>query len=107
MQVSRRQQQSCSGTSVYLRESDREAIKQIRKPSSKLFRHIWRPRRRALDVAGMEDVDGNASALGGDFSEEVHGVFLQCGVRLYVSTEGGESIKARVREHAKSRWRVL
>jgi hypothetical protein len=62
---------------LYLRESNREAIKQIGQPRSKLFRYIWRPWRRALDVSGVKDVDGNASALGGDFSEEVHGVFLQ------------------------------
>jgi hypothetical protein len=63
-------------TSVYLRESDRKAIKQIRQPRSQLFRYIWRPGRRALDVAGVEDVDGDASALRNDFSEEVHRVLL-------------------------------
>jgi len=81
----------------YLRESDRKAIEQVRQPRSEVLGYIWRPRRRAFNVAGMEDVDGNASALGGDVSEEVHRVslFLDIKVKVFVCTfpREGESIR--------------
>jgi hypothetical protein len=87
----------CSCLRFNLRESNRKAIKQIRQPSSEFFGYIWRPRRRALDVAGVEDVDGDAPALRDDFAEEVHRVVSMyfCGwswrrFRLYVPTKGGK-----------------
>jgi hypothetical protein len=57
-----------------LREGNWKAIKQIRKPRCKFLGHIRRPRRGALDASSVEHVDCDASALGDDFSKEVHGV---------------------------------